>query len=274
MQSPILISDYRLQDGVIGGSEHVNETVIEALGCDFLYTRDIGELNPSRRYIVANLSTARSPQVIDQITRCQYVILEHDCKFLASRHPWRHPNSVAPKELIVNRSLYKNAIATFVQTGYHLDVFRRNGIEGRFFNLECGIWSNNELTHLTALHHSKTTLRREFAILDSTNWIKNTKGAIQFCEKQDIDFSLISGSNWHEFTSHLAEYAALVFFPLAGETLCRLVVEARCIGMNVITSKNYGATLEPWFKLRGAKLARFLAQRSEHNLNRIRQCLL
>jgi hypothetical protein len=274
MQPPILISDYRLQDGVIGGSEHVNETVIKALGCDFLYTRDIRELDPSRRYIVANLSTARSPQVIDQITRCQYIILEHDCKFLASRHPWRHPNSVAPKELIVNRSLYKNAIATFVQTGYHLDVFRRNGIEGRFFNLECGIWSNNELTHLTALHHSKATLRREFAILDSTNWIKNTKGAIQFCEKHDIDFSLISVSNWHEFTRHLAEYAALVFFPLAGETLCRLVVEARCLGMNVITSKNYGASLEPWFKLRGDKLTRFLAQRSEHNLNRIRQCLI
>jgi hypothetical protein len=273
MQPPILISDYRLKDGVIGGSEHVNETVIEALGCDFLYTRDIRELDPSRCYIIANLSTARSPQVIDQITRCRYVILEHDCKFLASRHPWRHPNSVAPKELIVNRSLYKNAIATFVQTDYHLDVFRRNGIAGRFYNMECGIWSANELDQLDYVRTHSRVGNRNFAVIESKNWIKNTAGAVKFCQDNGLKFSLISNPDWQQFINSLALHAGLVFFPLAGETLCRLVVEANCIGINVITSKNYGATLSTWYDLREEELTNFLRFKSIQTLNRIKSVL-
>jgi len=273
MQPPILISDYRVGDAIAGGSECVNETVIQALGCEFIRTRDIKNLDRNRRYIVANLSTARTGDIVAQLSQCRYVILEHDCKFLASRHPWRYPNSVAPQEHIINRDLYKNALATFVQTAYHLEVFKKNGIAGRFYNLESGIWSEREIKWLTALHGSSTIRHREVAILDSPNWIKNKDGAIKFCEANNIDYILIGDPNWDRFMDRLSHFSTLVFFPLAGETLCRLVVEARCIGLNVITTKNYGATLSSWYKHRGTDLLQILTVQSSKNLEAIRLCL-
>ena len=52
----------------------------------------------------------------------------------------------------------------------------------------------------------------------------------------------------------LGSNKTLVFFPQTPETLSRIVVEARMMGMTVITNQNVGATKEPWFELKGEEL--------------------
>jgi len=64
-----------------------------------------------------------------------------------------------------------------------------------------------------------------------------------------------------------------VFFPLARESLCRFVVEAKCLGLNVITSQNYGASLSFWFGLDRANLIDFLRNTSTRNLNQLKSLL-
>ena len=64
-----------------------------------------------------------------------------------------------------------------------------------------------------------------------------------------------------DFISKLAQCSHLVFFPLARETFCRLVVEAKCLGLNVITTKNYGASLEGYFEMSGQELIDFLSNK-------------
>jgi hypothetical protein len=61
----------------------------------------------------------------------------------------------------------------------------------------------------------------------------------------------------------------LVFFPIARETFCRLVVEAKCMGLDVITSKNYGASLEGYFEMKGQELIDFLRMQTEDNIKKI-----
>ena len=61
----------------------------------------------------------------------------------------------------------------------------------------------------------------------------------------------------------------MVFYPIARETFCRLVVEAKCMGLNVITTKNYGASLEDWFDMSGKELIDFLRMITEENLIKI-----
>ena len=68
----------------------------------------------------------------------------------------------------------------------------------------------------------------------------------------------------------MASYSSLVFFPIARESCCRLVVEARALGMNVLTTKNYGAVLEPWFALSGLELINFLREKTQENLKTIK----
>ena len=50
----------------------------------------------------------------------------------------------------------------------------------------------------------------------------------------------------------------MVFFPQTPETLSRIVVEARMMGMAVLTNQNVGATKEPWFNLKGEPLVELM----------------
>jgi hypothetical protein len=50
----------------------------------------------------------------------------------------------------------------------------------------------------------------------------------------------------------------LVFFPKTPETLSRICVEARMMGMKVITNKNVGASYEDWFPLKGTEMINFM----------------
>jgi hypothetical protein len=65
---------------------------------------------------------------------------------------------------------------------------------------------------------------------------------------------LIASRNYIEFLSRLSAHKALVFFPKTPETLSRVVVEARMMGMGVITNNMIGATSEPWYSLKGQEL--------------------
>jgi hypothetical protein len=45
--------------------------------------------------------------------------------------------------------------------------------------------------------------------------------------------------------------------------------------LNVITSKNYGASLEPWFdELSGKSLISFLETKTKENINKIKDYIL
>ena len=50
----------------------------------------------------------------------------------------------------------------------------------------------------------------------------------------------------------------LYFFPKTPETLSRVVVEARMMGMSVIVNKMIGATREPWYELKGYELIEYM----------------
>jgi hypothetical protein len=269
----IYVSDFRIEDGTVGGSEFIDRTLVSYLETDFQYSGSVVKFDPSCFYIISNLSRLASQDLLRDLIKCRYIIIEHDYKFVVNRHPWRFKDCLVPSHLIVNRDLYKNAIFTLVQSGYHLDVFRRNQIEGRFYNARCGVWSDSEIMTLREIASNPVDIRKDFAIVSSSNWIKNTKGAIEFCRKHTLNYDLISDADWKSFLRKLNSYAALVFFPIAGETLCRLVVEARCLGLNVITNPVYGATLEDWYKLRSIDLINFLSSRSKKTVDVIRNVL-
>jgi len=262
----VYVSDFKLDDGVVGGSEFIDRTVVDLLGCEFQYSGDIEAFDPRNFYVISNLSRLKSLAILESLYRCRYIVIEHDYKFVIHRHPWRFKDCIVPPEQIINREFYKKSELTFVQSGYHLDVFRRNGIEGRFYNSQCGIWSKRETLALTEAALVRNVRSGAFAIVESDNWIKNTKGAVEFCKRQKLDYELIADKDWKLFLSKLSSYSGLVFFPLAGETLCRLVVEARCLGLNVITNPTYGATLEEWYEKKSHDLINYLSQRTKTTL--------
>ena len=104
------------------------------------------------------------------------------------------------------------------------------------------------------LEYREQPTTRKFAIVDSEKDIKNTEGAVKYCEMNKLDYELIPSMERVDFLRKLAEYPALVFLPKTPESCCRLVTEARILGLNVITPPTYGAPHEEWFKLSGVSL--------------------
>ena len=92
---------------------------------------------------------------------------------------------------------------------------------------------------------------------------KNTIDAIRYCKVKNLDFELIPNLPYHDFLRTLAKNDTFVFFPKTPETLSRVVVEARMVGMKVITNSQVGATQEEWFQLKGAPLIRLMREKRD-----------
>ena len=269
MSKVVFIDDF--PDGV-GGSELVNNVLMCRYVDEVLKSDEVHTLKKEDFYILGNLSLMHS-DAVKSLSKLNYIILEHDYKICKSRHPWRYDDNIVPKEERTNYELYEKAKAVFVQTTDHLDVYKKNDVKGNFVNLESSLWEVGDL-NLLEKYSTKSPRNWKYGVLDTDNWIKNTKGAKVFCEANQLDYELIESShNREHFINSLSNYSTLVFFPIARESCCRLVVEARCLSMNVVTSRNYGAVLEPWFTKSGDSLIKFLHENTERNLEIIESYL-
>lgn len=270
----ILISDFTIKQFPNGGSEWVNQVLIEKLNVEFQYSQLVESFDPSATYIISNISTMK-PDLIRQIPNLNYIILEHDYKICESRHPWRWPNSIIPINERINYDLYKNAKAVFVQTKDHQSVYESNNVEANFINLHSSIWSDEDLTLLKRVLNNNIIKNGKSAIYDTNNWIKNTKGSIKYCTDNSLKYELIPVQQQRkDFLNKMAKCSNLVFFPIARETFCRLVVEARCLDLNVITTRNYGASVEDYFDLSGETLIEYLKNQTSENINKINEFLI
>lgn len=264
----ILISDFTINEVPHGGSEWVNQVLIENFNLEFEYSHLVTTLDNNNFYIISNISLM-NPYLVDKIRFLKnYIIIENDYKICNSRHPWRYENNIIPKSERVNYDLYKNAKAVFVQTTDHLNIFKLNNVEANFINLNTSIWAKSDLELLEKLNKETLNKNNRTAIYNTNNWIKNTIGSIEYCKKNKIQYNLISNNRYREnFLKQLGKCSKLVFLPIARETFCRLVVEAKCLGLDVITTYNYGASLEEWFVLTGVDLIKYLEENTQKNLN-------
>lgn len=270
----ILISDFTIKEVPHGGSEWVNQVLIDKFKVDFQYSQQVTNFDKNNLYIISNISLM-NPQLVNEIPNLNYLILENDYKICDSRHPWRHKDSIVPKELRKNYDLYKNAKAVFVQTTDHMNIFLANDVEANFVNLESSIWSESDLILLENLLEKYPKKNNQYGIYFTNNWIKNSQGNFTKCIQMGLQPKLINESkNRVEFLENFAKCKGIVFYPLARETFCRLVVEAKCMGLKVHTSKNYGASLETWFeKYSGKDLINFLRENTTKNINKIKKVL-
>ena len=103
----------------------------------------------------------------------------------------------------------------------------------------------------------------------SQNWHKNTQGAIRYCKLKNLDYDLILQCSYEEFLKRLGSNNKFLFLPQTPETLSRIVVEARMMGMTVLTNNQVGATKEDWFKLKGEELIAVMQNKREEIPNKI-----
>ena len=271
----VFIADFYAEQ-IPGGGEKVNDILIDSLEklgykVDKFRTNHAPHPQVSSQYIskeiiennetfiVANF-IGLSEDLKQALSRKNYIIMEHDHKYLKTRDPSVFRDYLAPQEEIVNYEFYKAAKAVLCQSKIHAEVVNKNLDTGNIVNLGCSMWSESEIK--TILEASTTKKAKNVAVLRSGNIIKGTSAASEFCMRKGIEHDYIGGLEYSEFISSMAEYKKFVFFPQVLESFCRLVVESRMVGCELVTNDKNGCTSEPWFaELKGKELISFVQEK-------------
>jgi hypothetical protein len=271
----VFIADYFVEE-VLGGGELNNEElmsilhhgghIVEKIKSTQINHHHIKEKHDSK-FIIANF-LGLSQECKRALANKDYVIYEHDHKYLKSRNPADYDLFMAPEKEIINYEFYKNAHKVLCQTKFHANIVRGN--LKKLDNIESlggNIWNLDSLAILEQISNQEKLDR--CAIMDSPIPHKNTAGAIKFCKAKKHDYKLILGCPYYDFLKAIGENDKFVFFPRTPETLSRIVVEARMMGMKVITNNLIGATSEPWFKLKGIDLVQEMRNKRNQISDRI-----
>lgn len=268
------ISDFFAEE-IIGGGELNDLELINLLKNEFILDKyksniiseDIIKNNKEAIFIISNFINLsdRCKEYLQK--NCKYIIYEHDHKYLKSRNPGLYPDFKAPPQEIINKKFYLNAKKVICQSKFHLDIIKKNLDINNLINISGNLWSVESLDLLRNIGKNKK--KERCSIMNSSIKHKNTLGAIRYCKIKGREYKLIENSEHSSFIRDLGSSSTFVFFPETPETLSRIVVEARMLGMKTITSKNIGAIHEEWFSLKGEELIEYMTEKRGEILNKI-----
>tara|TARA_Y100000593_G_scaffold83418_1_gene157147 strand:+ start:410 stop:1267 length:858 start_codon:yes stop_codon:yes gene_type:complete len=278
----VLVSDFFLEDIIGGGEINSDELIrifvsrglkIVKIRSNQLKISDIDKLEESSnsiKYIISNFLFLKE-EVKDRLQKEKYVIYEHDHKYLFHRNPSLYEEYLAPPSDIINMSFYKNSNAVMCQSAFHKNILQKNLKIENVINLSGNLWSE-ELLNLMA-DISKKEKKDRCSIMDSPIDHKNTAAAIGYCRYKNYEYDLIPHMATKDFLREVGKNNKLIFFPKTPETLSRITVEARMMGMSVIGNKNIGATREPWFKSKGLELIEVMKKKRKEIPNLVLEAL-
>ena len=147
-------------------------------------------------------------------------------------------------------------------------MIKKNLALRNVINAGCSLWNKEQLQVLR--QHCDAEKQSKYAILNSSNSIKGTPEAENYCIQNNIPYDKIPFSEFGEFIKKLSSYEGLVFFPKTLETFCRVVAEARMVGCKLITNDWNGCTHEDWFpNYKGKALINFVESRQEEIVDKV-----
>jgi len=231
----------------------------------------IEECRQKNAFLIISNFWEMPPESIEQVQASfDYVIYEHDHKYIKGRNPIKYKNFKAPDSDIINKDFYLCAKKIFCQSSFHESIVRKNlGEKIKTYNISGNLWSNENYDYMKKMSLKKKSKR--YSILKSSIGHKNTYGAIQYCEKRGIEYDLIESSDYLSFLDQISNNETLLFLPHSPETLSRIVVESRMMGMKVITNKLVGAQYEKWFSSKGNELIDIMSEKNKEVLNELQK---
>lgn len=274
----VFIADFFV-DEVLGGGELNNHELIELLRAKDHKVKIIksDQVSPSylskikaSLFIVGNF-IGLSEESKNELKTKNYVIYEHDHKYLRSRNPAHYNNFTAPPEELINVEFYERAQRIFCQSDFHHSIIHRNLKTDNIASVGGNLWSVESLNLLECLALAEK--KDGCSVLSSSIPHKNTREAISYCEIKNLNYDLCASNDYESFLEQLSKNETLVFFPQTPETLSRIVVESRMMGMRVITNRLVGATQEKWFKLKGKDLIDVMRDRRHSIPQMVLECI-
>jgi len=258
----VYISDFLAED-ILGGGELNDRELCSILSKE--YDIDVTRMRATQVntsviqdknidfFIISNFIWLQEKGLLNLFKNRDYVIYEHDHKYLRTRNPGFYKNFQAPKGDIINEQFYKNAKKVFCQSSFHKDIIKRNLDINNIENVSGNLWSEKELQYMEDI---LSVGKKDVCSImgDKGIFHKNSQDCIIYCTSKKIKYEVIKSQNYLEFLKLLGTNSKFIFLPKSPETLSRVVVEARMMGVSVMTNRMVGACHEPWFSQKGKEL--------------------
>ena len=261
----VFVSDF-FKENLLGGAEANDSVLISFLEQSGYIVEKclsghfkVSKYNDSNvLFIISNFINLAEVEKNNLFKR-EYIIYEHDHKYIKTRDPSRFENYQIPQDQIINKKFYQNAKAVVVLSKICKEIIESNLSLDNVHNIGTSLWSKEKLAFIRKISGQDKT---GIAVLNSSNPTKGTHEAIAFCESRQLTYDLISSQDEKEFLKKLSNFKKLVFMPQVLETFCRLVVEAKMLGCKVITKPNMlGFSSEECYSLDGEDLVLEIEQR-------------
>ena len=269
MSRVCIISDF-FSNHVLGGGELNDAELIGILRersfqlesvQSHLVTVDFLKKREDVFYIVSNFCNLNQQCRNYLADELQYLVYEHDHKYLLTRNPADYKDFIASKSSLLNYNFYKSAKAIICQSNFHKGIAESNLGLDNIVSVGGNLWSKEVLEKLRELSRKEKAER--YSILNSNIPHKNTSKTVAYCEHKGYDYDLVSDNSYYAFLEKLGANKTFIFFPQTPETLSRVVVEARMMGMSIMANNLIGATQESWFSLKGEELIDYMIEKRE-----------
>lgn len=272
----ILVSDFFIDD-FVGGAALNDEEIfvtlnkhydVQKIKSRYLYPGFIQE-NLDSFFIISNF-LGINPHIRDAIQKdCNYILYCHDYKFVEHTNPAVYPNFIVPSADLINISFHNDASAIICQTAFQKDIYDRNLHKPeKTINFSGNLWSDKHLDFIEVL--SSCNKNGKAAVVHSPYPQKGTERSVKYCQDNNLEFDIIKHPDYETFLKILSEYSKLVFHPSTPETCCRLILEAKMMGIEIITNELIGASYEPWYNKSGLELVNMMKGKKEDLLGLIR----
>ena len=147
----LFISDFFLPE-INGGAEKYNDCLIENLKKDrdvitlktSEITKEIINKNKKKVFIIANFFHLNE-NIKTYFKNFNYIILEHDHKYISNNNPSVFLNFLSPESKIIHKEFYKNALAVVCQSKIHSEVLQKNLFIKNVVNMAGNLWSSEDI---------------------------------------------------------------------------------------------------------------------------------
>ena len=107
-----------------------------------------------------------------------------------------------------------------------------------------------------------------YAIIDGQGgWHSRAKGvsdSIHYAESNNLDYKLIKTKTYEEMLDTLCEFKGLISMPIIHDTCPRITLEARYLGLEVLTNSNSQHITEDWWKCSDQEAFEFTQSRPDY----------
>jgi hypothetical protein len=224
-------------------------------------------------WIFGNFAGLHEECLLYAIKNLNYSVLEYDYKYCKYRSPGKHKAFLG--ECDCNQSREGKIRALFIanskinwwmsegQKNKHRSVFPF--LKGEVLS---SVFSSETLDYIESLDTQDKN--DKWIILNSKSWIKGVDNTVIYAKENELEYELVWGLGHKELLAKLASSRGLIFFPLAGDTCPRMVIEAKLLGCELLLNDNVQHKDEPWFETRESCME-YLRSRTDTFWNKIEE---